>query len=191
MIVVVTVMAARMVEVGNAGDHNIDTVLGGQYFLSPFSVPDLVLNSYMSIFPRLGKKPRNLCSFSHTCHQLLACLLSSVLRASLSRLSGCPLCCHLSLSCLQRATSWAPRFHPCLLECILTAGRWPSETPPPVLLRAVSWLPFTRTVKSRALQPFRPQTPVSLVSLPEAYSALVTNLLPSGRRLQGQVEFFK
>ena len=51
MIVVVTVMAARMVEVGNAGDHNIDTVLGGQYFLSPFSVPDLVLNSYMSIFP--------------------------------------------------------------------------------------------------------------------------------------------
>ena len=180
-----------MVEVGNAGDHNIDTVLGGQYFLSPFSVPDLVLNSYMSIFPRLGKKPRNLCSFSHTCHQLLACLLSSVLRASLSRLSGCPLCCHLSLSCLQRATSWAPRFHPCLLECILTAGRWPSETPPPVLLRAVSWLPFTRTVKSRALQPFRPQTPVSLVLLPEAYSALVTNLLPSGRRLQGQVEFFK
>lgn len=29
MTVVVTVMAARMVEVVNAGDHNIDAVLGG------------------------------------------------------------------------------------------------------------------------------------------------------------------
>ena len=61
-------MAARMVEVGNAGAHNIDAVLGGQYFLSTFSVPDLVLNSYMSIFPCVGQKPRNRCSFSHTCH---------------------------------------------------------------------------------------------------------------------------
>lgn len=47
MIVVVMVTAARMVEVGNAGDHNIDAVLGGQYFLSTFSAPDLVLNSYI------------------------------------------------------------------------------------------------------------------------------------------------
>lgn len=53
MIVVVTVTAARMVEVGNAGDHNIDTVLGGQYFLSmnvrPYSKPLYVY------FPCLGE----------------------------------------------------------------------------------------------------------------------------------------
>lgn len=78
---------------------------------SAFSVSDLVLNSYMSVFSMFRKKPRNLCSFSHTCHQLLARLLSSVLRASPSRLSGCPLCCHLSLSYL-RGLSWAPRLHP-------------------------------------------------------------------------------
>lgn len=69
MIVVVMVTAARMVEVGNAGDHHIDAVLGGQYFLSTFSAPDLVLNSYMSSFPCVGQKPRNHCSFSHACHQ--------------------------------------------------------------------------------------------------------------------------